>query len=49
MEETITIKKSEYDGLVKDSEWLSYLYAAGVDNWDGYEYACDLRNDEDEE
>jgi hypothetical protein len=25
--------------LQRDSEWLSYLEAAGVDNWEGYEVA----------
>lgn len=32
IEETITITKKEYDRLIKDSEWLSCLEAAGVDN-----------------
>ena len=40
-EETVTIKKSEYDQLIKDSEFLDALRAAGVDNWDGYGYALE--------
>jgi hypothetical protein len=32
MEESITIGKSEYDELVKDSKILAALIAAGVDN-----------------
>ena len=46
-EETITILKSDYDRLLRDSDWLGYLEAAGVDNWSGYEEAQDMR-DEDE-
>ena len=42
-EEMITIKKSEYTQLIKDSEWLSYLEGAGVDNWDGFSYAHEMR------
>lgn len=42
MEETITITKEEYDRLNKDSEWLSCLESAGVDNWDGIDEALDM-------
>lgn len=42
-EEMITITKKEYHSLLDDSEWLSYLEAAGVDNWEGYDYAQELR------
>jgi len=45
-EETVTIKKSEYDQLVKDSNWLGYLDAAGVDNWQGIEYAIEMRKED---
>lgn len=41
-EETVTITKKEYDDLLKDSEWLSCLEAAGVDNWQGYEDAIQM-------
>ena len=47
MKETITISKKEYDQLVKDSEFLEALRAAGVDNWEGYSIACEsLENEE---
>lgn len=37
------------NALEKDSAWLGCLEAAGVDNWDGYDYARELRrNDEDD-
>jgi metal-dependent HD superfamily phosphatase/phosphodiesterase len=44
-EETVTIPKSVYEQLLKDSEWLSYLEAAGVDNWDGFDYAFEMREE----
>jgi len=34
--ETITISKSQYDELVRDSKKLAALEAAGVDNWEYY-------------
>jgi len=40
--ELITITKKEYDSLVKDSNWLSCLENAGVDNWGGCDYAREL-------
>ena len=45
MEEMVTITKKEYDSLTKDSDWLGYLEAAGVDNWQGYEYAIEMRDE----
>jgi hypothetical protein len=41
-EETVTISKKEYESLLEDSQWLSCLDAAGVDNWDGYDYAHEI-------
>lgn len=40
-EETVTIKKSEYDDLLEDSNFLRCLRAMGVDNWEGYGIAID--------
>lgn len=39
---TITIPKSEYDQLIKDSEFLEALRSAGVDNWEGYDFAFEI-------
>jgi len=39
----ITIKKAEYDRLIERDAWLNYLEAAGVDNWEGYDFACEAR------
>lgn len=47
--EMITIPKKEYDSLVKDSKWLSYLEMAGVDNWCGYSFAHELRQEHEGE
>lgn len=40
--ETVTIKKSTYEKLVADSEFLSALHACGVDNWEGYSDAVEI-------
>lgn len=37
--ETITISKEEYARLIGDSDFLQCLQGAGVDNWEGYDYA----------
>lgn len=37
-EPTITITSSLYARLVADQKELNRLYAAGVDNWEGYDY-----------
>lgn len=34
------------DGLEADSKRLRALYGAGVDNWDGYDYAMGLLREE---
>ena len=44
--EMVTIPKSEYEWLLKKSDWLETLEAAGVDNWSGIEYAYELQNEE---
>ena len=40
-EDTITIQLSEYKELCYDSQKLTALIDAGVDNWDFYEYALE--------
>ena len=42
-EEMITITKKEYERLLERDDWLMCLEAAGVDNWEGYYYAQDMR------
>lgn len=48
MTDTVTISRDHYEQLVRDSEFLNALRGAGVDNWDGYGYALELLNEEDE-
>ena len=44
--ETITISKQVYDELLEDSHFLQCLQDAGVDNWDGYDFAREAYNSE---
>ena len=41
-EETVTISLKEYEQLLDDSEWLRALEDAGVDNWEGFEFAKEI-------
>lgn len=41
--------RKELESLVEDSEWLSCLEAAGVDNWGGIDHAHSLRDGEDDD
>jgi len=43
--ETVTITKKEYLSLLEDSKFLSCLENAGVDNWSGYDYAVNLKEE----
>ena len=45
----VAISEKEYLGLIKDSKILNALAAAGVDNWEGYDYAMELLNEEEQE
>ena len=42
MENTVTITREEYEELLSDAEFLNYLHAAGVENWEGYEVAKEM-------
>lgn len=44
---TVTIDVSEYDELKRASKKLEALEAAGVDNWQGYDYAMEILEGED--
>ena len=37
--EIVTITRNEYEELLDYEEYLECLEAAGVDNWEGYDYA----------
>ena len=36
---TVTLTQEEYNELKQDQDFLRALEGAGVDNWDGYEFA----------
>lgn len=38
-EETVTITRAEYEEMLSELRFLDALYAAGVDNWEGYGFA----------
>ena len=42
----ICISEEEYYNLLDDSVFLKCLMAAGVDSWEGYEYAQELMENE---
>lgn len=42
----ITIPKDEYDQLKESERLLEALQGAGVDNWEGYDYALELMENE---
>ena len=37
----VTISQEEYEILQHDSKILQALFSAGVDNWEGYEFALE--------
>jgi hypothetical protein len=39
--ETVTITKREYEELLDDAFFLNCLRNNGVDNWDGWDFACE--------
>lgn len=46
MPDHVTITKEEYDALLRASQKLAALEAAGVDNWEGYGDAIFSVNDD---
>lgn len=46
-DELITITKEELNNLIERSEFLECLEACGVDNWQGYDDAWEMMNEED--
>lgn len=46
-EEEITVSRKVYEALLESQSKLWRLEAAGVDNWEGYDYALEGEDDED--
>lgn len=42
MSDTVTISGTEYVRLLEDSQLLNALRAAGVDNWEGWDHALEM-------
>lgn len=49
IEQNITISLKEYEQLCDDELMLNALEGAGVDNWEGYEYAIESYNNSKEQ
>ena len=45
----VAIPVDRYEQLLEDSLWLPALRGAGVDNWEGYDYAMELLREWEEE
>ena len=46
-EQMVTITANEYEQLLIESTLLECLYAAGVDSWEGYDEAMEMRDEAD--
>lgn len=46
---TVTIPQAEYDSLLEDSKILDLLRSHGVDNWNGWDYAMEEFNEENDD
>lgn len=46
--ENVTIPRGEYESLLHDRRKLTALENAGVDNWDGYDFAMEALEEEDD-
>ena len=42
---TVTIRLADFKELVESAKLADVLQAAGVDNWDGYDYALEMLED----
>jgi len=45
-EEKIKILEEENEEMQEDVNWLRCLESAGVDNWEGYDMAIDIQNEQ---
>lgn len=43
----VTISSNEYRDLLEDQRWRQCFQNAGVDNWEGYDYAMEDFCDDD--
>lgn len=38
----VLVDKKEYEELQEEAKFMHYLRAAGVDNWEGWDYAIEM-------
>lgn len=43
----ILVEKERYEELIHNEKFLDALFAAGVDNWEGYSVAQNVRDGKD--
>lgn len=43
----ITISLKEYESLLDSQRWVDALENAGVDNWEGYDFAVELYKEDE--
>lgn len=46
---TVVILEKEYDYLIEQDKLLLALQSAGVDNWEGYDFAIEAMKESDDE
>lgn len=47
--QSVTISKETFDRLQAAADWLKWLEAAGVDNWEGCDHAATLKQEANNE
>lgn len=45
--EFVTITQKRYEELLQTERFMRALEVSGVDNWDGYDFAVDILDQED--
>lgn len=44
--QVVTLSQDDYETLKESADFLNMLLSCGVDNWEGYQEACDLMSEE---
>lgn len=45
--DAVILSQDRYDDLSEKEDWLCSLEAAGVDNWEGYDFAKEMHENDD--
>ncbi|MGC3025876.1 hypothetical protein ACPUER_12100 [Burkholderia sp. DN3021] len=46
--DAVVLSVADHESMLKDQEFLEALKSAGVDNWEGYDYALEALREESE-